>query len=144
MKIFLTLIVLFFTSANLYAQKSNQPILGRWHSENNESTILLEERNGKIYGKIVALKDPYDEKGLPRTDLKNPKTESRNQPIIGLTVLRDLKPDGNNKWSGGRIYDPRSGHSYSCEMRLEGNVLKIRGYMGISFVGKTTNWRRAD
>jgi uncharacterized protein (DUF2147 family) len=144
MKKLLPVIVVLLLATDIYAQTPNQAILGRWHSENSESTILLEERDGRIYGKIIDLKDPYDEKGKPKTDLKNPKSELQNQPIIGLTILRDLKPDGKNKWSGGRIYDPKSGYSYRCEMVLDGNVLKIRGYMGISFIGRTTNWRRAN
>jgi uncharacterized protein (DUF2147 family) len=132
-----------FIVAGICAQNSNQPILGRWHSENSESVILIEEKDGRVFGKIVALKNPNDESGRQKTDLQNPKPELRNQPLIGLTIFQGLRPEGNNKWSGGRIYDPKSGHSYSCEMRLDGNILKIRGYMGISFIGRTTNWHRA-
>lgn len=126
------------------AQSTNEAILGRWKSENDESTILIEERNGKIFGKIVSLKTPNDESGKPKTDTKNPDEKLRSKPLIGLTILSNMKPEKKNQWSGGRIYDPKSGHSYSCEMQLDGNALKIRGYMGISLIGRTTIWQKIN
>ena len=145
-KIKQAILLIFLTSLSftfLNALQSNSGITGKWNSENNESVILLEEKNGKINGKIVELKDPNDPDGTPKKDKHNPKPELRDKPIVGLTILTDLKTDGNNTWTGGRIYDPRTGHSYKCEMKLDGDVLKIRGYMGIKMLGKTTTWTRA-
>ena len=54
-----------------------------------------------------------------------------------------MKYDGEGKWSGGTIYDPDSGHTYSCHLELlEANKLKLRGYFGVSLLGRTQIWTR--
>jgi uncharacterized protein (DUF2147 family) len=45
-------------------------------------------------------------------------------------------------WEDGKIYDPKNGKTYSCKMTLEGNELKVRGYVGFSLLGRTTVWTR--
>jgi uncharacterized protein (DUF2147 family) len=60
-------------------------------------------------------------------------------------VLTGLKPvnDDQAAWSGGSIYDPASGHTHSCEARLEGNDrLFLRGYLGIQLFGRITTWTK--
>lgn len=88
------------------------------------------------------LKNKTDENGQPKKDRRNPKKELRARELLGLIILTGLKKDGD-KWSGGEIYDPNSGNTYRCEARLEGDILKIRGYIGVSLIGRTTSWRRA-
>jgi len=61
---------------------------------------------------------------------------------LGLEILKNFKYKGTNEWTGGRIYDPKNGKTYSCNMRLEGDTLKVRGYIGISVLGRTTVWTR--
>ncbi|MBN1327649.1 MAG: DUF2147 domain-containing protein, partial [Candidatus Cloacimonetes bacterium] len=46
------------------------------------------------------------------------------------------------KWKGGTIYDPESGKTYSCTMKLSGDQLEIRGFIGISLLGRTEVWSR--
>jgi uncharacterized protein (DUF2147 family) len=58
--------------------------------------------------------------------------------ILGLPILRDFKYKGANEWEGGKIYDPKNGKTYSCKMTLQGNTLKVRGFVGISLLGRTT------
>lgn len=140
-KRFLSVALLFFTFSFVAAQ--NDPILGKWYTENNSSIVLLKENNGVISGTIVWLKKTTDEDGQPKKDKKNPKKELRDRDILGLTILTGLEKDGN-KWSGGEIYDPNSGNTYRCEAHLDGDALKVRGYMGISLIGRTTAWRKAE
>lgn len=127
---------------SLWAQAQSNSIHGRWYTENDASIILLEEINGAIAGTIVWLKRTHDETGNPKTDKQNPKKELKDRPILGLTILKGLKKDGK-KWAGGEIYDPNSGNTYKCEAHLDGDVLKVRGYIGVSLIGRTTLWRRA-
>jgi uncharacterized protein (DUF2147 family) len=62
--------------------------------------------------------------------------------IPGPPLLWGFKYKGANKWEGGKIYDPNNGKTYSCKMTLEGNTLKVRGFVGISLLGRTTIWTR--
>jgi len=42
------------------------------------------------------------------------------------------------------IYDPKNGKTYSCKMTYKGKTLDIRGYIGISLLGRTTVWERTN
>ena len=69
---------------------------------------------------------------------------SRNPlSVIGLVIIKNLEYLENNKWANGNIYDARSGKTYSLNANLEDkNTLFMRGYLGFSFIGKTTTWTR--
>ena len=98
----------------------------------------------KVCGKIIWLKEPkyIDSKdgpvGMTKVDRKNPKPDLRSRPILGLQVMKGLTPEGENRWGKGTCYDPETGKSYKCKMQLASpNRLKLRGYIGISLIGRT-------
>lgn len=66
----------------------------------------------------------------------------KDKPIKGLTILWGLKKNGDNVWDGGKILDPKNGKIYRAKVTLEGNTLLVRGYVGISVLGRTQTWRR--
>jgi len=68
----------------------------------------------------------------------------RNRPIIGLKILSGFEKEGDNKYVDGTIYDPKNGKTYSCKMTYKGKTLDIRGYIGISLLGRTTVWERTN
>jgi uncharacterized protein (DUF2147 family) len=58
-------------------------------------------------------------------------------------MLKDFVYDGNNEWSGGTIYDALNGSTYSCVIKMTNeNTLNIRGYIGVSALGRTDVWKR--
>ena len=59
-------------------------------------------------------------------------------------ILWGLKKDGD-EWSGGKILDPENGKSYKCWIQVidDGRRLKVRGYIGISLLGRTQYWKKA-
>jgi uncharacterized protein (DUF2147 family) len=59
-----------------------------------------------------------------------------------MELLKDFTFDGDNVYSGGTVYDPKNGKTYSCKMTLDGNSLNIRGYIGISLFGRSVTWTR--
>ena len=62
---------------------------------------------------------------------------------MGLTILQGLKY-GDGIWKDGKIYDPESGKTYSCELKLKNNnILEVKGYLGFSWVGRTVEWTKA-
>jgi uncharacterized protein (DUF2147 family) len=121
-------------------QKSDA-ILGQWANSTGEAHIEISKRGSKYYGKIAWLKEP-SENGRPKTDLKNPNSSLRTKPILGLELLKNFIFD-DGKWVDGSIYDPKSGKTYSCTMTLKENgQLSMRGYIGISLVGRSEIWKR--
>lgn len=142
MKQFLIILFSFlFFSSVLFAQKADD-ILGQWYSENNESLIEIYKSGNKFFGKIIWLKEPLRD-SKPKVDDKNPDDKLKDKPLIGLVILKDFVFDGKDEWTDGKIYDPKSGKTYSCYMEFESkDKLKIRGYIGISLIGRTTFWSR--
>jgi uncharacterized protein (DUF2147 family) len=70
--------------------------------------------------------------------------ERKNQPIIGMTVMWGMKDDGKGAYSGGEILDPKIGKIYSCKANLDpnGDRLTVRGYLGVSLLGRSQTWVR--
>lgn len=134
------------TSIDARAQVKPDDIVGTWLNEDKDARIQIENRNGTYFGKIVWLKNPIDdETGKPKLDKKNPDVKLRSRPIMGLDILTGFKFDGSDEWESGTIYDPKSGNTYSCYMTFTDktkNTLKVRGYIGISLIGRTTYWTR--
>jgi uncharacterized protein (DUF2147 family) len=126
----------------LLGQKYN--IEDYWLDEKKEGKIqIYKAKNNKYYGKITWLKEPNRD-GKPKVDINNPKAAQRNNPIIDLIILKGFTFNGKDEYEGGSIYDPKSGKTYDCKITFKDeNTLLIRGYMGISLIGKTTIWTRS-
>ncbi len=128
-------------SLQLFAQKKDD-ILGKWVNPSGEGQIEIYKRGEKFFGKLVWIKEPNDENGKPKTDTKNPNEGLRSKPVLGLEILKNFEFDGS-KWQDGTIYDPKSGKTYSCKLTLkEPNQLSIRGFIGVSLIGRTEVWKR--
>lgn len=120
-------------------------ILGVWMNEDKDAQVEIYKDNGKYFGKIVWLLNPIDEEtNKPKLDDKNEDLSLRDRPVMGLLLLKDFVFDGDDEWEDGTIYDPKNGKTYSCYMEFEDeddmSTLKIRGYIGISLLGRTTYW----
>ena len=126
-------------------------IVGKWWNQEKDAQIEVYVCDAKYCGKIVWLKNPDypadDPKGMggkPRVDRENPDSTKREQPILGMNLLSGFTHSAGNLWEGGQIYDPREGKTYKCKMTLETpDHLKVRGFIGISLIGKTNDWTRA-
>ena len=127
--------------ASTHVKAQADRIEGVWFDDVKEAKIQIYKANdGKFYGKIIWLKDPM-KNGRPKTDENNPKKEMQVQPLVGLQILRGFDKDGD-AYANGTIYDPRNGKTYDCKMKYQGSKLAIRGYIGISLLGRTTIWER--
>lgn len=124
------------------ARSAATPV-GLWHAEGGAARVAIEPCGDELCGRVVWLRSPLDEDGCDLRDRQNPDPALRARPIVGLEVLHGLsrRPDGS--WTGGRIYDPSSGKTYTCQVTLEGDDrLRLRGYLGIPLIGRTTTWTR--
>jgi len=104
--------------------------------------IEITEKDGVYNGRLVkSLVEPADSK--PKVCDKC--TDARkDQPIVGMTLLTGLRKSGENEWAGGEILDPETGKLYKCKMALadDGKKLNVRGFIGISLIGRTQTWER--
>ncbi|MFP4470811.1 MAG: DUF2147 domain-containing protein [Bacteroidales bacterium] len=130
------------------AQVNADDVTGLWLNEDGDAHIKIENRDGKYYGNIVWLKEPLDEEtGKPKLDDENPDPELQKRPVMGLELLTGFVFDGEDEWEDGDIYDPKSGKTYSCYMEFTDrsmDKLKVRGYIGVSLLGRTTYWTRVE
>jgi uncharacterized protein (DUF2147 family) len=119
-------------------------LLGVWEPSNGRARVKIEKIGSKYFGKIVWLKEPIDPvTKKPKTDKNNPDPSLQNTPLKGYRMLKDFVYDGNNEWSGGTIYDALNGSTYSCVIKMTNeNTLNIRGYIGVSALGRTDVWKR--
>lgn len=141
MKYFTFLLLLSAISFSGFSQNKDA-VLGKWVNATGEAHVDIFKKGDKYFGKIVWLKNPKDENGNVKTDSKNPETNLQSRPILGLEMLKGfIYEDG--KWTDGKIYDPKSGKTYSCNItRKDNNQISIRGYMGISIIGRSETWKR--
>ena len=117
-------------------------ILGEWVTAGGESRVDVYRCDSLTYcGKIVWLRDPLKD-GKPLLDDKNPEDSLKTRPVLGLLILRGFTYAGDRVWSGGKIYDPKSGNDYSAKMSLVDAILDLRGYVVIPLFGRTEKWTR--
>ena len=137
-------VMMVMPATQLFSQNKADDVLGVWLNEDKDAHVEMFKRNGKIYGKIVWIKEPIDAgTGKPKVDKHNPDAALKTRPTLGLEILTGFSFDGSDEWSGGEIYDPKSGKTYSSYMMFDKkDVLKIRGYIGVALLGKTTYWTR--
>lgn len=147
MKKFISLAALLMMAVLSFAQAD--AILGNYEAieGGNGSRIKIFKQGDTYAGQIYWLSQPNDESGKPKTDIKNPDKSKRNNPVIGLIMIKDLKYDAKeNKWVGGTIYNPHNGKSYKSQVKFadDGKTLNVRGYIGIPALGETRKWKKIN
>jgi len=135
---FLLLFSTFILQANSFANSGPDVIVGEWLSQEKDGKISIYKQGDKYYGKISWGKTPG------RKDTNNPDAKLKNRDLIGLVILQDFKYTGS-AWEDGKIYDPKSGKTYDCILKVKDNnkVLEIRGYVGVPMFGRTATWTRS-
>lgn len=126
------------TAGELPADASASRISGKWLTEGGEGIIEIVERpDGRFDGLIIGGDD------IDRPDSRNPDPRKRVQVLRGGIILEGLRYDGHDRWSGGTIYDPESGHTYRCHIDLTApDTIRLRGFIGISILGRSQTWTR--
>jgi uncharacterized protein (DUF2147 family) len=107
----------------------------------SRALIRITDVNGTLQGKVEKVFPTPNEDQNPKCG----KCEGalKNAPIVGMVILSGLKRDGD-EYSGGQILDPENGKFYSSKVRVtdDGKKLSVRGYIGVSMLGRTQTWIR--
>jgi uncharacterized protein (DUF2147 family) len=109
-------------------------ITGLYWSPQKDAKIEIYKKGEQYFGKSIWV-------AQPRKDSKNPNEALKTREVLGIELLTNFSfKDG--AYTSGRIYDPESGKTYDCKMSLNGDMLKVRGYVGISLFGRTEFFQR--
>lgn len=122
--------------------------IGVWKTIDDEtgeakSLVQISEANGELQARIVKLfRKPEEDQNPLCTKCDGAR---KNQPIIGMQVLWGLKADGD-RYSGGHVLDPKKGKVYNATLKVapDGKSLEMRGFLGISLLGRTQKWLREN
>ena len=112
----------------------DQSVVGKGVTEGGDSQVEIYQSGDKLNGKIVWLK-----KGDGQLDVHNPDKKLQSRKLMGVNILTGLTKKGD-KWEGGKIYNPKNGKTYTCFIWLDGNNLKVRGYVAMFY--ETQTWTR--
>jgi uncharacterized protein (DUF2147 family) len=138
----IALLASIFLSVASQADSATVPIEGVWLSADGTGWIRIEMGPNGPIGIIEGSPDPEQRKKSDKDEL-NPDPELRDRLLLGLTIMDGFSFAGDGKWKSGRIYDPNSGKTYKCKLTLvDANTLELRGYIGISLLGRTETWTR--
>ena len=119
-------------------------IEGKWNTIDDETgkpksiVEIFKKSDGKYYGKVIQLLiKPID------PNCSSCKDDRKGKPILGMEVIRGLKKNQND-FDGGTITDPKTGKTYKCSIKREENRLIVRGYLGISLIGRNQTWHKVE
>ncbi|WP_415328746.1 DUF2147 domain-containing protein [Chryseobacterium sp. MMS23-Vi53] len=128
---------------SLFGVMSFAQIEGKWKTIDDEtkqakSIVEIYKKGDQYFGKVTQLLAKPD-----NPNCVNCKDDRKNKPILGLEIIRGLKKDGE-EFSGGTITDPKTGKTYKCTIKREGDKLNVRGYIGLSLIGRTQTWQKVN
>lgn len=137
-------VILFFvaiialSTTNVWSQSKADDIIGEWLSQDKDGKILIYKSGDKYCGKISWAKEP-------KKDFNNPDPKLRTRERVGSVIMLGFVFDADDKeWTNGTIYDPNKGKTYDATVKLaDHNTMNLRGYIGISLLGRTAVWTRA-
>jgi uncharacterized protein (DUF2147 family) len=108
-----------------------------WYWAPAKDGIVEIYKNGNTYeGKTIWILKPL-------TDHHNPDPAKRHQSLLGMVYLKGFV-HRNGEYINGTIYNPDNGNTYSAKLWMEGEHLMMRGFIGISLIGKTEKLESAD
>ena len=146
-------VIFLFSSLFIFGQK-NSDVVGEWYNADKDAVItifedkelVLNKNENSVFtlsGKITWMLHPNDENGNPKTDPLNPDKSLRSRPRLGMIIMYDLAHIEGNVWDNGKLYDPKKGKTYTGMITLKDeNTLYLRGYVGFSFIGRSSTWTR--
>ena len=136
------LIFLLSFSSLLYGQTINgDKILGKWETAEKDGIFMIYKKNGKYHGKMLYGKSMKNKDGTLKKDTKNPNTKMKSRTWKGGTFLHNFTFE-DGEYTGGKVYDFRSGKSYNAILKIRNGLLEVRGYVGFSLFGQTVKWHR--
>ncbi|KQE95892.1 DUF2147 domain-containing protein [Acinetobacter lactucae] len=143
MKKYLFILLLSFYSIQSFASdKLHGSVWKTIDDATNQPRALVrfsEDKNGNLSANIEKILVPSEANKCTMCE-----GTYKNKSLIGLTIIKNLKSVGQNKYDKGSILDPQSDKTYrfSVIVSPSGEKLTARGYIGISAIGRNQTWYR--
>ncbi|ASW76083.1 signal peptide protein [Chryseobacterium piperi] len=136
--------LLFTVALSIVSVMSFAQVEGKWKTIDDETkqaksiVEIYKKSDGLYYGKVSQLLiKPAD------PNCTSCKDDRKGKPILGMEIIRGLKKDGD-EYTGGTITDPKTGKTYKCTITRSGDQLNVRGYVGLSLLGRTQIWQKVN
>ncbi|MCC8409854.1 DUF2147 domain-containing protein [Mucilaginibacter sp. UR6-1] len=143
-KTLLTTAITLLLTLNNTPQNNGDAILGQWTSEDKKMVVEMYKQGNEYRGKMVWFKDDDSKPMNEWTDKHNPDEKLRNRKLLGMDVVTGLVYDRDSKsYNDGAIYEAKSGKTWNASAKLaDKDVLKVKGYWHVKFIGRTMIFRR--
>ncbi|WP_111858045.1 DUF2147 domain-containing protein [Acinetobacter sp. CFCC 10889] len=125
-------------------------IVGKWRTVDDKTgdsradVRIVKNSDGTYSGKIFEIR-PIADKPL-EPNCKNCKGDLKNKPYVGMQIFWNFKqdPKNPNEYKNGQVLDPLSGNVYQSKVKVndKGTRLTVRGYIGVSMLGRSATWIR--
>ncbi len=139
----LAYLAIFVTPLVAVAERPSDAAHGYWLTENRKAIVQIAPCGTDTCGRMVWVENPTDEAGRPKRDYNNADVAKRARPICGIELVGGLIKTDDGRWQMGWLYNPRNGSTYSAEIRaLSPSELEVRGYFGLSVLGRSQVWTR--
>jgi uncharacterized protein (DUF2147 family) len=146
-KYFIYLSFGFLMAFSCFASASKVSPVGLWETFDDatgkpHSLIRISEKNGELLAIVEKDLDPSDSADEVCEKCTG---DNKNKKVIGMTIMDGMKQNGDD-FEGGHILDPESGETYRCKLKLDasGNKLEVRGFIGVSLLGRSEIWTRVN
>ena len=105
-----------------------------------KSYVRITQTNGVLSGKVETILNPAKQNDIC-TECDD---ELKDQPILGMTIIKNVKAQDDGIWGDGEILDPTNGKTYTLQLtpQEEGKKLEVRGYIG--FFYRNQYWIRVE
>lgn len=101
-------------------------VTGVWINHTGRGAVEIKQCGTALCGHVVWVKSQDDLKGC------------------GRQIIGNAMPVSDGLWDKGWIYSPERKKRYDVELKpLDGDRLRVKGYMGSKFFAKTMIWKRA-
>ncbi|MCE7060416.1 DUF2147 domain-containing protein [Dyadobacter sp. CY343] len=119
-------------------------VIGEWLSEEKDRRIEIYKSGSEYFGRLIWSTELFESDGkTSRKDIRNNDEKLRDRNLQNINVLSNFIYD-SGMWDNGKMYDPQSGKTYNCLMKLRSELLEIRSYIGFPLLGKSTYWKRTE
>ncbi|MCL2167511.1 MAG: DUF2147 domain-containing protein [Lentimicrobiaceae bacterium] len=140
MKKMFYILLFVFSGFFIYGQNADA-IVGTYLKADGKSKVEFYKSGTTYSGKVVWLKEPNDDKGNAKKDVKNPDKSLRDRPLLGLVTITGLKYDGEKSYTEGKAYRPAEGDEVKFKVKImdDGTINVTGSKYGFS---KTETWKK--
>lgn len=140
MRYFLAVMALLALPSGAADGRTTDPVHGYWLTQNHKAIVEMAPCGTATCGRMV-----WVDSGRSSADRDQAGHAGYARPLCGIELIGGLKRAGVGDWQDGWVYNPKNGETYGAEVHaLSPYLLKVRGYLGTTLLGKSQVWTRVS